>query len=185
MMIFPSKTDTHVSTAAPSLHWPSPPLSLMKVECVGEESHRAWLHTVRSTEHLCTCTTHQQRRARHYSCWGTKDSSQSRATLHTLSPTSGHSLRLSLILSRGLSLTHPLTWRWRLSNPIGSPRDHYLWHFCGHRHRLLLRLWSLWLTLLWCSPGRSLRRPPERKEVSPESDGCLSDQSFKKMSVKK
>lgn len=84
----------------------------------------------------------------------------------------------SASLSLSFSLPHhlfpPLTWRCRPFCLIRSHPDHYLWHFANRESwtRLLLSPWmcSLWLTLLWCSPGRSLQRPPERKEVLPESN---------------
>lgn len=161
----------------------SPSVSLMEVECVGEESHHASLHMVSPTEqHLCTCTIHEQRDMHvTKAAEAQKVPAMSWATLQSLSTgilTSGHSICLSLSFSVSFSLPHhlfpPLTWRCRPFCFIRSRRDHYLWHFADRESwtRLLLSLWkcSLWLTLLWCSPGRSLQRPPERKEVLPESN---------------
>lgn len=164
----------------------SPLVSLMEVECVGEESHHAWLHMVSPTEqHLCTCTRHGQRHTHvTTAAEAQKIPAMSGAALPSLSTgilTSGQSICLSLCLPVSFSLPHhlfpPLAWRCELFHPIRSHRDHYLWHFANTESStgLLLRLRTcrLWLTLLWCSPGRSLQRPPERKEVSPESNHCF------------
>lgn len=160
----------------------SPSVSLIEVECVGEESHHAWLHMVSPTEqHLCTCTIHKHRDTHvTTAAKAQKIPVMSGATLQILSTgilTSGHSVCLSVSFSLPHHRFPPLTWRCRLFYLVQSHWDHYLWHFANTESwsGLLLRLWmcSRWLTLLWCSPGRSLQHPPERKEVLPESNQCF------------
>lgn len=78
----------------------------MKVECVGEDSRNAWLHTVSSTEHVCTCTTHGHAHTHTTTAaHAQKIAVMSRATLRTVNLTSGHSIGLSLSLSHSVSLS--------------------------------------------------------------------------------
>lgn len=88
----------------------SPSVSLMEVECVGEESHHASLHMVSPTEqHLCTCTTHEQRDTHVIkAAEAQKVPAMSWATLQSLRTgilTSGHSICLSLSFSLAPSLS--------------------------------------------------------------------------------
>lgn len=87
----------------------SPSVSLMEVECVGEESHHSWLHMVSPTEqHLCTCTIHDQRDTHvTTAAEAQKIPVMSRATIQSLSTgilTLGHSICLSLPLCLSLCL---------------------------------------------------------------------------------
>lgn len=124
------------------------------------------VHNTRTERHTC-----------HYSCWSTKDSSHEQSHTSWLQVILSASLCFSVSFSLPHHLFPPLTWRCWLFYLIRSHRDHYLWHFANTESCMgqLLRQWmcSFWLTLLWCSPGRSLQRPPERKEVLPESNQCF------------
>lgn len=159
----------------------SPSVRLMEAECVGEESHHARLHMVSPAEHLCMCTIHEQRDTHvTTAAEAQKIPVMSRATLQSLSTrilTSGHPICLSVSFPLPHHLSPPLTRRCRLFYLIHSHGDHYLWHFANTERWTglfrRLRTCSLWLTLLWCSPGRSPQRPPERKEASPESNQCF------------
>lgn len=77
----------------------------MKVECVGEDSRNAWLHTVSSTEHVRTCTTHGHAHTHHYSCSSPKDCSHEQSHTSHCEPDFRPFHRL-LSHSVSLSLSH-------------------------------------------------------------------------------